>query len=220
MKKLSLLIALCMLISIGGVYATWEYAAGSIQNEHYHLTMSLTGAETSEAEGKFVMVLNDLQIILDDVPDADGLKDWHGDAIYSGAMHYVFKPGTGADPDIQDGISVKVEMLHNNPLVYTPQTGSAASSGDIFSINSNPVVIPQGDLVLITEGNCDTLTSVSLRSHIGDYYFKITGEEVMTNINVNLYLPTLADYNHFHEWFRNAAKGQVLGVQVSMHSEN
>ena len=29
MKKLSLLIALCMLISIGGVYATWVYSEKS-----------------------------------------------------------------------------------------------------------------------------------------------------------------------------------------------
>ena len=30
MKKLSLLIALCMLLSIAGVYATWTYADSTI----------------------------------------------------------------------------------------------------------------------------------------------------------------------------------------------
>ena len=43
MKKLSLLIALCMLISIGGVYATWTYTqATDVADETVNMAMNLT----------------------------------------------------------------------------------------------------------------------------------------------------------------------------------
>lgn len=218
MKKLSLLIALCMLLSIGGVYATWSYASGTIDNKHHHLTMSVTGAETTEAEGQFVLLLNDLQLIIDDLPGAEGVKDFRGDALFTGAMHYVFKPGFGADPEVKNGVDVQVQVKHENPLMYTPLNSTQAE--DLFTIDATPITIEETSLILIDDDNYDDLIpGVDLYDHRGTYYFKIDGEMVKNLISVNLYLPTLDDYDHFRKWFDDAAKGKILGIEVSKKSD-
>ena len=66
MKKLSLLIALCMLISIGGVYATWTYIDKTdVADESINMAMNLSSVAYAGTYGNYEINTSSLKILVD-----------------------------------------------------------------------------------------------------------------------------------------------------------
>ena len=66
MKKLSLLIALCMLISIGGVYATWTYLDKTdVADETVNMAMNLTSVAYSSSYGTYTVDASAVKLTID-----------------------------------------------------------------------------------------------------------------------------------------------------------
>lgn len=73
MKKLSLLIALCMLISIGGVYANWVYMEGAAGSAHEHVgSFGLSSASNTGSKGTITANGQGAHITID--PDGDSYR--------------------------------------------------------------------------------------------------------------------------------------------------
>lgn len=98
MKKLSLLMALAMLITIGGVYATWSYSEGVMYTKvHEHFTISIAGAVSEDAKGVITVDTSGLSILIDN----DG--NYVPEMTISGAIKVYFKPATGVNDDVAAG---------------------------------------------------------------------------------------------------------------------
>lgn len=72
MKKIGIVVALALIVTIGGVYATWNYTVsnGVVDSQTTTATISLTSKEVIELEnGTITVTPNALSIVVDDVGD-------------------------------------------------------------------------------------------------------------------------------------------------------
>lgn len=126
MKKLSLLIALCMLLTIGGVYAQWTYTNTSVDNATQNLTAALGD---KVIEGKYgTYAINTTGVTMSIDPKSGTT---HNTALtITGNIVITFTPGQYAPEDVKDNaVSSK----------YAFSLASGASKYDnqnIFTLNT------------------------------------------------------------------------------------
>ncbi len=100
-KKISILLLLALVVTIGGVYATWGYAQGSIGNALSSLDVGegkniyITGANSDSSAGTIKINTSDAKIVIDDTNN-----DHVADLIYEGNIIISFTPSPGADEDV------------------------------------------------------------------------------------------------------------------------
>ncbi len=106
MKKLSLLMALAMLITVGGVYATWTYSEGVMSTKvHEHFNISLVGATSTNAKGTLTVDPSGLSIVIDN----DG--NYAPEMTVSGSVKVYFKPADNVSDDVNEGkINLKFQL--------------------------------------------------------------------------------------------------------------
>ena len=178
MKKLSLLIALCMLLTIGGVYATWIYSESKIdaQTEPFVSKMGVIGHEGDT--GVYTFVNNSLDFAIE--PDAQDTKIttlvWG-----TGSMTLVFTPKsdiTDADLARALGATLTVEQASTTLGTYDSTT--------IYTIDT------EFEIVLDAETDWEEHDD-------GAYYtYTITGEDLEGSVGVNAFhLPTEDEYIAF-----------------------
>ena len=206
MKKLSLLIALAMIVTIGGVYATWTYAGASAAQNHQHMSINLATASQDVAEGIIHEVENTLNIKLDDTN-----RDYHADPEITGEMVFVFVPSaTGASADVlTNGIPMQWQLEQSaTPMQY--------GGNPIFTINmDNPAAFANADVTKIDDSNFDTLKAAYPRltaDHKGGFMVKVTAAMVSPNLSVRLYLPTFQAYEDFRI---NSLSNGAVGITIS-----
>lgn len=113
MKKLSTLIALALIVTIGGVYAAWHYNRGQVSLE---ISRSATMASIQSDTSKGTITIdqtansgngNTLKFLVDDT----GTIDWKADLVPSGSVWVKFTPARNADSNVQtDGIKMKATV--------------------------------------------------------------------------------------------------------------
>ena len=73
MKKLSLLMALLMFSTIGGVYATWSYSIGGLTERHHYIgKIQLTDAVSNGAKGAIEVDYSTLSMLVDNAGHHEG----------------------------------------------------------------------------------------------------------------------------------------------------
>ena len=201
MRKLSLLVALALLITIGGVYATWDYANADSQANHQHMSINLATATTTAAEGTILNVLNSMNIMIDDSND-----DYKADLTISGIMGYVFVPSPGASQDVKDnGIQMQWKLEQTDPAIQFKGV-------NIFTIKQASATAL--DEVEITASNAKDLCSgVDLTQYIGYWYVEVDADDILGALEISLQLPTHDDYDDFSQEL--AATAGKLGVTIS-----
>lgn len=102
MKKLSILIALCLLVTVGGVYATWSYATGTVASAETTPTISLSGLGTATDKGTIAVTLDGASIVIDQADAAYNPK-----LVTAGSVKATFTPAAGASANVLDGIKAK-----------------------------------------------------------------------------------------------------------------
>ena len=113
MKKLSLLIALCMLLTIGGVYATWTYTQNTdVADEAVNMNMNLTDVAYSGSYGTYKVDTSSLKLAID--PKAGTT---HTTALYiEGNIVVTFTPNSVAPVEIkQNGLDTTYTLSLSNP---------------------------------------------------------------------------------------------------------
>ena len=113
MKKLSLLIALCMLLTIGGVYATWTYTQNTdVADEAVNMNMNLTDVAYSGSYGTYKVDVTGLSLAID--PKAGTT---HTTALYAtGNIIVTFTPNSVAPADVKEnGVKTTYAFSLANP---------------------------------------------------------------------------------------------------------
>ena len=177
MKKLSLLIAICMLLTIGGVYATWIYSGNQIDAQTEPFVSKMGGLDHEGNSGSYSFIDNSLDFAVE--PDTQDTKittiAWG-----TGSIQLVFTP----KGDINDAMLAKA-------LNATLTVELASSS--IGEYNSTAVYTIDPDFAV-------TLTKDNWTSHNdGEYYtYTITADTIKDAISIgNFHLPSEDDYVAF-----------------------
>ena len=141
MKKLSTIIALALIVTIGGVYAAWHYDRGAVSLE---LTRSATMAsiQSDTPMGSISVdqtansgAGNTLKFLVDDVDT----KDWVAALVPSGSVWVKFTPAANADSAIKlNGIKMKATVtVTGTQAEYEGKKIFAAKTGaNSFVINN------------------------------------------------------------------------------------
>ena len=200
MKKVSVLITILLIVTMGGVYATWSYAEANAAESHQHMSINLESASTNLAEGVIHNVINSMNVLID---DAD--NNYTAEITVTGKMGFVFFPNPGASDDVvEEGITMQWQLEQTDPGV---QHGGV----NIFTINQ---AIPTAlNSKKITDENAATDFDVDLSIYIGGFYVEVTATEVSEVLSIDLELPTYEDYTTFKgELATTAGK---LGITIS-----
>ena len=70
MRKLSILVALILCVTIGGVYATWSYPGADVADGHYEVVVELEQATLGGSSGAYAIEAN-FRIGIDQTADGD-----------------------------------------------------------------------------------------------------------------------------------------------------
>lgn len=200
MKKLSLLIVLALLVTVGGVYATWTYAGAAVPASHKHMSVNIASLGADTAKGTIVNVSNSMDVLLDDV------GNYKAGATFSGKMGFVFIPAPGADADVvESGIELQFTVEQATPLKY--------EGNNIFTISQNaPKVLGKG--TKITDANKTTLNpNVDLGQYVNGFYVEVLASDVDDYVQLaNIVLDTKAEYEAMEAAL---IAGGAIGITVS-----
>ena len=198
MKKLSLLVAIALLVTIGGVYATWSYAGNIATESHMHMSVNLATATEDTPKGSITMVVNSMDVLIDDTN-----HDYVAEAVFSGKMGFVFTPGKGASDDVvADGINMQFQVLQDVPKQYL--------GNDIFVMKKT---IPTAftSMTKVDESNKDTLVPGKTLTP-GSFYVEIDSSIMDQNVEIaHIVLDTIEKY----QAMRSSLANGVLGITVS-----
>ena len=90
MKKISILIVLAMILTIGGVYATWNYAQGNVDSVDLNPVVSLTEKVVDTPKGTITVDMSGLDIAIDDAN-----HDYDAELVMTGAVNVTFEATGG-----------------------------------------------------------------------------------------------------------------------------
>lgn len=185
MKKLSLLIALALLVTVGGVYATWNYAQGTASYREKYLTAHLTDKVTDTAKGVIEVNIDGLSLTIDDANN-----DHHGELIIAGEIVITFTPNEGADQDVdRDGIALQYQLgttadynYNGNPIFTVNTAIQTLNEGAATKSITIPASELQG-LITLTDvelPDVDAYSAFKTALHSGS--IQITVSEVATPV--------------------------------------
>lgn len=220
MKKLSVLAALALCVTVGGVYAAWNYAEQGVSTVYAVGTVGITGVEGKTSKGTLKAVGNNLAIKVDDVPIDD--EETQTNVLHQTALTYntegyftvTFTADANATADIKkDGIPlvwyVGLANTSNESVSYADAKftydkngdGDYADVGDVdapiyTSINSDPVLITDANLVWPDESKQNK--GVTNPNGTVTFTYKIEIEDVMGKVELNqIILETEAMHNAY-----------------------
>ena len=177
MKKFGILIALCVLLTVGGVYATWIYSGNQIDAQTEPFVSKMGGLDHEGNSGSYSFTNNSLDFAVE--PDTQETKIttivWG-----TGSMQRVLTPKT----DINDAMlqkalnaTITVELASSTAGEYKGET--------VYTIDPNFAV---------------TLTADDWTSHNdGEYFtYTITADTIKDAISIgSFHLPSEDDYTEF-----------------------
>ena len=181
MKKLSLLLALMLIITTGGVYAAWNYAQQAIEGKEIDLTKSavqLTTATSGFKKGVVEVQPTNFVVYID---DADGN---HVPEVTYQENSYVairFVPAGGADQAVKDG-AVKMKywftLSEPNELMYDGYNGD---DKNIYNIIANS----EANARVIEAGTSSTdPTGLWEKLEDGSLVYKIPAKDIIAGASV------------------------------------
>ena len=190
MKKLGLIIIMALVLTVGGVYATFNYAQSDVAAVNKTLDKTIADAEVTTAKGTIAIDANSFKLTIDDTTATlkTGLTT-------QGDVKVTFTPAQGADASVvTDGVDLELKISFANNK-YTQNTVD-------YTVFETTIAYGTG-VVLGKGARNDATGAFEYTVNLGQY------------LAVNeIPLPTLADYNAFKAWFTNPANASIT-VTVS-----
>ncbi|MBQ7095628.1 MAG: hypothetical protein IJN80_04195 [Clostridia bacterium] len=183
MKKLSLLVALVLCITIGGVYSTWFYAESTMSTaKHSFKNVGITDVDTSAQSGR--IAVTDTMILKIDDNAGNHKPGWDADvnASNGGMLQIVFTPNSGAgDTTLKYTISVaKNTYGDSNPApIFKIGDGSSFTAHD----DAEDVLTGTFDF---TAGTTQAIKEITLADI-----------QNVLKVNDDIVLTTIEDYNAY-----------------------
>lgn len=201
MKKLSVLIALMLCVTIGGVYATWTYAGtNDIADAYAEAKVTIADAELTGANGTYKIESN-LVLVIDQANTAHEsvllFNSNNSESIY---LKVTFTPADHADANIKN-FAVPSELYFGttNTMQYTMDVnGNYSAEGtpkDIFTF-ANP-------------SNNDFDPNVTWEKQ-SDGTFTYTLDEAALRAQISLSQVFVLDTKTEHDAFRAALNGNIV----------
>lgn len=174
MKKFGTIIALATFMTVGGVYATFNYAQGTANEASTSLIPTIEGVGTTTSKGT-ITINSNFVISIDDEGELNGeANNYFTKMETSGEFKVVFTPEVGADADVRDnGIALEMKLEITGTNTYKDNNVDK----EIFTLNTttNPVALNSGNKIL------------------GSYTVDLASYISLTRIE----LKTLAEYNAY-----------------------
>ena len=185
MKKLGFVIMMALVLTVGGVYATFDYAQNDVKPVNATLTKTIAGADTETAKGTITIDVETFQLKIDDTT-----KTLKTGLTTQGSVKVTFTPAKGADASVADeGIELKLEIAFAN--------NTYRQNGIDYDVFKTTSAYDTG--VSLGKGTKNNVT--------GAFEYTVAlGHYLAVN---EIPLPTLADYNAFAQWFTNSENAKI-----------
>lgn len=194
MKKLGLIILMALVLTVGGVYATFDYARATVDSVTTQaLDKSIAGATEDTKKGTIALDVSQVMLRIDDTGShKTGLE------IGNSVITVTFTPAANAEPLVVDeGINMKLEISFAN---------------NTFDLNGD-----HHDVFKTTTayGTGVTLAADSKAKKGDKFEYTVDLSKYLTVSEIPL--PTLEDYNAFARWFSSSEVpgNAVVTVTVS-----
>ncbi len=162
MKKLSLLIALCMLLTIGGVYATWTYTQTTdVADESVGAAMNLTGVAYAGSYGTYSINKDTLALTIDPKPGTTHITSLQ----VAGEIVVTFTPSLVAPAEIKENgvpTTFSFELSNDN---WTFDDGHGEGEKNIIALEHTG----EHDVVWVAQDD-------------GSFTFTLTYEEIAEHL--------------------------------------
>lgn len=185
MRKISLIIALALILSVGGVYATWVYSTQAVApiNADISAKLSITPVASNDSTKGTLSMPNSLVLTIDD-DDGDHKPDWDADiADQSGSLTVKFTPNTGAS---------RTNFIYY--ITIDTYTYTCAEHGNVSIFNPTDATNAVDGIQLIY----GTLNYEGGTTPV-EVSFTAAAIQEKLALNEELYLETLDEYNTYSE---------------------
>lgn len=191
MKKLGLIILMALVLTVGGVYATFNYAQAEVDSKTATLEKTLAGAATTTPKGEIAIDVGTFLLKIDDTT-----KTLKTGLTTQGNVKVTFTPAKGADGSVATGgVNLKLEISFTN---------------NTYRLNGVDYEVFK---TTTPDYNATTGVVLGTGTKNGDKFeYTVDLSKYLTVSEIPL--PTLADYNAFKTFFENPANA-VVTVTVS-----
>ena len=167
-KKITLFVALALVVTIGGVYAAWVYPSSTagIGSADKTYTSDMFSVETSGVSNGTIHVdsaSDNFAIKIDDARNHGG-ANYLAMPIASGDFSFYFTPEEGAAAEYMDGIDLVVDISVSSGTKVKNDAGTDVS---IFTVKTATINISESDL---TENG-------------GSFWYTLTAADVLECLN-------------------------------------
>ena len=212
MKKLSLLVALLLCVTIGGVYATWTYATDNdIYDAFSEAKVTITDATSAGANGVYKIESNLVLSIDQANDDHEAVLLFESTNTEDPYLKITFTPASYAPADIKEnGVPSELYFGLTVPMQYTIDAdGNYDADGtavDIFVFANETNGIFEENVVWNKEADGSftyTLDKTALQTQISLNHAELCG---VNNAGGKLVLDTKAE----HDAFRECLTGNIV----------
>lgn len=191
MKKFGLLVALALIVTVGGVYATWTYASNDkVTAAETELSLSLA-SYTLVGGGLDVVDGTGVSLVIDDTDNNHVAQ-----LLTSGTMIVLFDPAENVtDRNIEElEFTVTITQEAKNTTVGIVKYNNK----DIFNVQSEGKIVGK-TLTKISDQTTD-VAGQDLSSHAGKWYFTVTSDEVASIVSLteSFELHNVTDWHTFN----------------------
>ena len=145
MKKISILIVLAMIITIGGVYATWNYAQGNVDSVGATPAIALTKKVVDTPKGTIAVDMSGLTISIDDTND-----DYNAELVMDGGIKITFTADNSASAEVKaNGIAMQYAITVTTPWTF--------NGTQIFTVDAETIAINDGNATFTATITADEL---------------------------------------------------------------
>ena len=184
LRKISAIIILAIVLTMGSVFAVWSYDQGEVRREgSYELHM--TDIVSKGEKGRIDASNNTLKFKVDDL----GEIDWKAELLPEGSVEIIFVPAANADESVQqNGIKMMVTItLSGEQTAYTAKVSNGA--GGYAEESVKILTIAQENSFILNNGNPTKNTVTITAEQIANCLVFCEGKAV--------YLPTYEENVRF-----------------------
>lgn len=193
MKKLSILVALILCVTIGGVYATWVYPGNDIGRLEAPVSNNMGEVTFSGSMGTYSLVSNDMALII----DQDGNQTFNTKLTYSGNLVFTFTPAANiSDAQRDAALNAKVSVMG------TDVASAVYGTKQIWAFDETKIV---------------TLNKADWSENNGVYTYTFACSKLADTVKLSqvFNLPTYDDFKAFSD----AQKHAVFNLHVNANSD-